>query len=222
MLPLFNKHWFKCLRGLGPGWATAWGVRMNRTRSYSCLYSCKNISLSLFFSACVCHVCMCICAHACGLMCVLHVVMCAGIRMHKCAYSCGFLKLLSGVPFSWVKKGLWQNLVLAILWSLASQFVPGVPRIYLPGARITGVFLSAHLLCGCRKAYLQAMPFWGKCFICFFWCQTILFSESTLKFVVKYFWTQPPQEPGQWGRPLPDAERTLTDTSRCCWEQDLE
>lgn len=76
-----DKHWCKCLCGLGPGWATAWGVKMNKARSYSSLHSFQN-TFSLFFLPfykCVWHTWhspVCRCIH------VLRIGMCAGICMH--------------------------------------------------------------------------------------------------------------------------------------------
>lgn len=74
-----DKHWCKCLCGLGPGWATAWGVKMNKTRSHSTLHYFQNIFIFFFLSASVCGThgihpcvnaymcctCVCVQAYAC-------------------------------------------------------------------------------------------------------------------------------------------------------------
>lgn len=111
------------------------------------------IFLFIFFLFCTCvqcvHACMCcVWVHVC--VCVLHVGVYEGICMHKC----GCLTLVSGVffccvPFSLLKKGLWPNMVPAILGSLASQFAPrgfrGLPpkrwdyRSFLDCSALTGM-----------------------------------------------------------------------------------
>lgn len=173
-----DKHWWKCLCGLGPGWATSWDVKMNKTRSYSSLHSFQNI-FSLFFFL---PFCKCVCGMHGIHPCVDAYMCCTWVSVQ--AYACTrvhrkwiLAASTSGVFFHWapfyvLKPGLLLNLKLAILGSLASLFSPRVypalpPRLW-----------DYRLLHGCWESKLQSSALWGKSCIhwaislilCAFWC----------------------------------------------------